>query len=96
MKISARVKVISGNFPAVRIAGWAGNAEDNHLPNVTEIRSLVQLNTYGEVIESPAILGSGQRWIWFGTARRYTVILVLIQKVRLAGSFVLMILLLKM
>jgi hypothetical protein len=61
LKISVRVKVISGNFPAVRITGWAGNAEDTPFPGVTEIGPLVQLDTYGKVIEISAIVGSGQR-----------------------------------
>ena len=58
------------------IAGWAGNAEDTRLPGVTEIGPLVQLVTYGKVIEISAIVESGQwsGWIWFGAARRYVVI----------------------
>ena len=59
LKISARVKVILGNFPAVRIAGWACNADDTHLPGMTGIGSLVQLDNYGKVIEISAIVGSG-------------------------------------
>ena len=64
----------------MRIAGRAGNAEDTHLPGVTEIESLVQLDTYGKVIEISAIVESGQRSgvdMVLG-ARRYVVILVLI------------------
>ena len=32
LKITARVKAISGNFPSVRIAGWAGTTGDVNLP----------------------------------------------------------------
>ena len=64
----------------MRIAGWAGNAEDTRLPGVTEIGPLVQLDTYGKVIEISAIVESWQRsgvdMVW--GARRYVVILVLI------------------
>ena len=64
----------------MRIAGWAGNAEDAHLPSVTKIGPLAQLDTYGRVIEISAIVESGQRsgvdMVW--GARRYVVILVLI------------------
>ncbi|QYX55873.1 right-handed parallel beta-helix repeat-containing protein [Roseovarius sp. SCSIO 43702] len=61
LRVSARVKVISGNLPTVRIAGWAGGAGGAHIPGVTERGPEVQLQTYGEVVEVSAIVGTGNR-----------------------------------
>ncbi len=61
LRITARVKAISGNLPNVRIAGWAMNASDNHVAGLTEVGSEVALTTYGEVVEVSAIVGSGSR-----------------------------------
>ncbi|MCA0044147.1 glycosyl hydrolase family 28-related protein [Celeribacter litoreus] len=61
LRITARVKAISGNLPSVRIAGWAGNASNAHVSGLTEIGSEVALSSYGEVVEVSAIVGSGTR-----------------------------------
>ena len=72
LKITARVKAISGNFPSVRIAGWAGTEDDLHVPWVTQAGPLTELKNYGNVIEVSAIVGSGQRpevdMVWGTTA----------------------------
>ena len=37
LRITARVKAVSGNLPAVRIAGWAGAAGGAHVGGLTEV-----------------------------------------------------------
>ncbi|MDX1781351.1 MAG: glycosyl hydrolase family 28-related protein, partial [Thalassovita sp.] len=61
LKISARVKAISGNLPSVRIAGWAGDIADTHVTGLTEVGPGVTLTQYGQVVEISAIVGSGNR-----------------------------------
>ena len=61
LQIKVRIKAISGNFPSVRIAGWAGGAGEVHVNGVPETGSQVALDTYGQVIELKAIVGSGTR-----------------------------------
>ncbi len=60
LRVTARVKVISGNFPSVRIAAWAGDA-GTHVSGLVEVGPSVSLDTYGEVVEVSAIIGSGVR-----------------------------------
>lgn len=61
LRISTRVKAVSGELPGVRIAGWAGGAGGAHVAGLTEYGPTVQLTSYGEVVEISAIVGSGQR-----------------------------------
>lgn len=61
LRITARVKAISGNLPSVRIAGWAGAAGGGHVDAVTETGPARNLTSYGEVIEVSAIVGAGLR-----------------------------------
>jgi len=61
LRITARVKAVSGNLPAVRIAGWAGDGGDNHVAGLTETGPSVALTSYGEVVEVSAIVGTGAR-----------------------------------
>ncbi|MFY0682796.1 MAG: right-handed parallel beta-helix repeat-containing protein [Thalassovita sp.] len=61
LKITARVKAISGNLPSVRIAGWAGNGAGNHVNGLTEAGPSSSLTQYGQVVEVSAIVGSGNR-----------------------------------
>ncbi|MGB0799061.1 MAG: glycosyl hydrolase family 28-related protein, partial [Planktomarina sp.] len=61
LQIKARVKLVSGAFPNVRIAGWAGKAGNIHLNGVTEVGPSVSLSSYGDVVEISAIVGSGNR-----------------------------------
>ena len=72
LRITARIKAISGNFPTVRIAGWAGGAGDVQVPGVTEVGPEVVLENYGEVVEVSAIVGAGDRpgvdMVWGPTA----------------------------
>ncbi|MBY5974299.1 hypothetical protein KUV28_18225 [Ferrimonas balearica] len=61
LRISARVKAVSGNFPIVRIAGWAGDVGDTHVTGLVETGPEVVLSSYGEVVEVSAIVGTGDR-----------------------------------
>lgn len=61
LRISTRVKAVSGELPGVRIAGWAGGAGGAHVAGLTEFGPTVQLTSYGEVVEISAIVGSGNR-----------------------------------
>lgn len=61
LRIRIRIKAISGNFPSVRIAGWAGNAAGSHVSGLIEAGPAVTLSSYGEVVEVSAIVGAGNR-----------------------------------
>lgn len=61
LQIRARVKAVSGNLPAVRIAAWAGGAGGTHVAGVTQTGPSTQLSQYGEIVEISAIVGTGQR-----------------------------------
>ena len=61
MRIRAKIKAITGNLPNIRIAAWAGAADNSHVTGVTEFGPEISLTTYGEVVEVSAIVGTGQR-----------------------------------
>ncbi len=61
LRITARIKAISGNLPSVRIAAWAGDGSNAHVNGLTETGPSVALTTYGEVVTVSAIVGSGLR-----------------------------------
>ncbi|MBN2631470.1 MAG: right-handed parallel beta-helix repeat-containing protein [Rhodobacteraceae bacterium] len=61
LQVRVRVKCVSGAFPAVRIAGWAGRSDGSNVPGVVQVGPLVQLSQYGEVVELAAIIGAGGR-----------------------------------
>ena len=71
LRITARVKAVSGNLPSVRIAGWAGQGNDTYVSGLTEVGETVTLDSYGEVVEVSAIVGTGARggvdMVWGGT-----------------------------
>lgn len=71
LRISARVKAMSGNLPDVRIAGWAGGAGDTHVTGLPETGPHVTLQSYGDVVTISAIVGTGARngvdMIWGST-----------------------------
>ncbi|MHA6347480.1 glycosyl hydrolase family 28-related protein [Roseivivax sp. CAU 1761] len=71
LRITARVKAISGNLPAVRIAGHPVNASGGHVAGLAEVGAGVPLTAYGSVVEVSAIVGTGSRggvdMVW-GTA----------------------------
>ena len=61
LRVTAKVKAVSGALPSVRIAGWAGGAGGVHVAGLVETGPSVSLTTYGEVVEVSAILGTGFR-----------------------------------
>jgi hypothetical protein len=61
LRVTARVKAISGNLPSVRVAAWAGKAGGNNAGGVPQTGPSVALTSYGEVVEISAIIGSGNR-----------------------------------
>ena len=61
LRITAKVKAVSGNLPAVRIAGYPALGNGSRVGGLTEVGPSVQLSSYGEVVEVSAIVGSGQR-----------------------------------
>lgn len=61
LRITARIKAISGNLPSVRIAGWAGAPGGGHVSGLTEVGPSTTLQSYGDVVEVSAIVGSGDR-----------------------------------
>ncbi len=61
LRVTARVKAMSGNLPSVRIAGWAGGAGGVHVAGLTETAPAVPLTAYGRVETVQAIVGTGWR-----------------------------------
>jgi len=61
LRVSARVKALSGNLPTVRIAGWAGTASDQNVGGVLQTGADTTLDAYGEVVTVSAIIGTGAR-----------------------------------
>jgi hypothetical protein len=61
LRITARVKAVAGPFPSVRIAGYPARPNGSRLPDVTETGPSRPLDTYGEVVEVSAIVGTGNR-----------------------------------
>ena len=57
LRVTARVKAVSGAFPSVRIAGWAGQAGGLEATGFVTTGPSVTLDTYGEVVEVSAIVG---------------------------------------
>lgn len=74
LRITAKVKAVSGNFCAVRIAGYAMSAANAHVTGLVEVGSSVTLTSYGKVVTVQAIVGSGTRTgvdMAWGTAPAY-------------------------
>jgi hypothetical protein len=61
LRVSARVKAISGNLPTVRMAGWAGSSTNANVTTAPQIGPGVTLTTYGEVVTVSAIIATGNR-----------------------------------
>ena len=72
LRVSARIKAISGSLPNVRIAGYAGKAGGGAVSGVPTSASATTLTSYGNVVEVSAIIGAGQRngvdLVWGGEA----------------------------
>lgn len=61
LKVSARVKAVSGALPSVRIAGFAATSGDAAVPGVVVNGPSVTLTTYGEIVEVSAIIATASR-----------------------------------
>ena len=61
LRVTAKVKAISGPLPSVRIAGWAGNASGGNVTTAAQVGPSIALTTYGQVVTVTAIIGSGNR-----------------------------------
>ncbi|MGC9370964.1 MAG: glycosyl hydrolase family 28-related protein [Paracoccaceae bacterium] len=61
LRVTARVKAVSGNLPGVRIAAYAVDGSGAHVAGLTETGPTVTLTSYGEVVTVTAILGTGSR-----------------------------------
>ncbi len=61
LRVTARVKAISGNLPSVRVAAWAGDSNGDHVGGLVEVGPSAPLQTYGGIVEVSAIIGAGAR-----------------------------------
>lgn len=61
LRVTARVKAVSGALPSVRIAGFAADSGGSAVPGVTVAADPVALTTYGEVVEVSAIIATSTR-----------------------------------
>jgi len=61
LRITARVKAISGNLPNVRISAFAGGAGGNPVSGITTVGASTTITAYGDVVEVSAIVGAGNR-----------------------------------
>ncbi|MCB1397675.1 MAG: right-handed parallel beta-helix repeat-containing protein [Rhodobacteraceae bacterium] len=72
LRVTARVKAVSGALPSVRIAGYAADSGGGAVAGVTVSADPVALTTYGEVVEVSAIIATSTRggvdMIWSGVA----------------------------
>lgn len=60
LRISTRVKVISGNLPAVRVAGYAMSGS-SHVSGLVEVGPSTAIGGYGDIVTVSAIVGTGKR-----------------------------------
>ncbi len=60
LRVSARVKAMSGNLPTLRVGAWAGNG-GGAVTTVPLYGPQVTLTAYGQVVEIAAIVGVGNR-----------------------------------
>ncbi|MEL6314162.1 MAG: right-handed parallel beta-helix repeat-containing protein [Pseudomonadota bacterium] len=61
LQVRARVKVISGALPNVRIAGYAARSNGSNISGVVQVGPTTTLTTFGDVVEVTAIVGTGVR-----------------------------------
>ena len=61
LRVTARVKAISGALPSVRIAGWAGAANNTNVTTVPQTGPTVALTAYGEIKTVSAIISTSNR-----------------------------------
>lgn len=61
LRVTARIKAISGALPSVRIAAFAANSAGVNVANAVQVGPSTVLTSYGEVKTITAIIGSGNR-----------------------------------
>ena len=61
LRVTARIKAISGNLPSVRIAAWAGSIGGTNVASVPQTGPETTLTSYGTVVTVTAIIGPGNR-----------------------------------
>ena len=61
LKVTVRIKAVSGALPSVRIAGWAGSSSGGNVSSADQQGPSVALTSYGQVVTVSAIIGSGNR-----------------------------------
>lgn len=61
LRVTARVKAMSGNLPSVRVAGYAARGNGTHVDGLVEVGPQVALTAYGQVVTVSAIIGTGTR-----------------------------------
>jgi hypothetical protein len=61
IRVTARVKAVSGNLPTVRIAGYAARANGTNVTTAPQTGPEVTLTSYGQVVTVSAIIGVGSR-----------------------------------
>jgi hypothetical protein len=61
LRITARIKAISGSLPSVRVAAYAARGNGEPVSGVDTVGGSVTLTSYGSVVEVSAIVGAGNR-----------------------------------
>jgi Pectate lyase superfamily protein/Right handed beta helix region len=61
LRVTVRIKAISGALPSVRIAGYAANSAGNLVGGTAGFGPSRALTAYGEVVTITGIIGSGNR-----------------------------------
>lgn len=61
LEVTIRFKVLSGLFPSVRVAAWAGGAGGAHISGLDETGPELLPDTYGRIYSVSAIVGTGER-----------------------------------
>lgn len=61
LRVTARVKCLSGALPEVRIAGYAAASNGSNVTTAVQTGPVVAIGQYGQVVTVSAIIGSGNR-----------------------------------
>ena len=61
LRVTARVKAVSGNLPSVRIAAWAGDVAGVNVAAAPQTGPAVPLTSYGQVVTVSAIIAPAAR-----------------------------------
>ncbi|NJM83316.1 MAG: right-handed parallel beta-helix repeat-containing protein [Tabrizicola sp.] len=71
LRVTVRIKAVSGNLPSVQIAAWAGDVAGMNVATVPQTGPSTTLTSYGQVVTVTAIIGAGSRqgvdMIWGNT-----------------------------